>query len=436
MRNCSIVLVVSLLAFLGGDGVHSPSASAAVINPASGRGINPVPTCYSDTLTILFTGDILLDRGVRYYLEHGGMRRIIPDETADFLRSADVVVGNLECPATTVQAPAFKRYVFRGDPQWLDSLRAYGFTHLNLANNHSVDQGRQGLRDTRLNILKAGLIPIGADSTMQAAATAITLMKTLPQKTLPLETHPPAPPCMEGSRYSSCRNIICRQKHITPLHTGRGRGEGLLEEGLQGSVYLLASNRLPLESFAYLPDRESVSQEPFDSLLNRVKAIKMADSIAVVIVNLHWGAEHTLRPLPQQRLEAHALIDAGADVIIGHHTHTLQTSETYRGKPIFYSIGNFIFDQQRPLNTEACIVRLRITHNKIEADAIPIRIDHCAPHICRNKRSSSFNFGNDIANGTESACKASTTQPWAEPWEMERHKRKLRPIGAESSNVS
>ena len=165
----------------------------------------------------------------------------------------------------------------------------------------------------------------------------------------------------------------------TPLHAGRGRGEGLL----LGHVYLLASNRLPLESFAYLPDRESVSQEPFDSLLNRVKAIKMADSIAVVIVNLHWGAEHTLRPLPQQRLEAHALIDAGADVIIGHHTHTLQTSETYRGKPIFYSIGNFIFDQQRPLNTEACIVRLRITPEKTMADAIPVRIDQCAPRLGR-----------------------------------------------------
>ncbi len=373
MRNCSIALAVSLLAFLGRDGVSSSSASAAVINPACGRGINPVPTCYSDsTLTILFTGDILLDRGVRYYLEHGGMRRVIPDETADFLRSADVVVGNLECPATTVQAPAFKRYVFRGDPQWLDSLRAYGFTHLNLANNHSVDQGRQGLRDTRLNILKAGLIPIGADSTMQAAATAITLMKTLLQKTLP-----PAPPCMEGSNMPLSADTA--ERLSTPLHTGRGRGEGLL----LGHVYLLASNRLPLESFAYLPDRESVSQEPFDSLLNKVKAIKMADSIAVVIVNLHWGAEHTLRPLPQQRLEAHALIDAGADVIIGHHTHTLQTSETYRGKPIFYSIGNFIFDQQRPLNTRACIVRLRITQEKTVADAIPIRIDHCAPRLGR-----------------------------------------------------
>ena len=281
----------------------------------------------SDTLTILFTGDILLDRGVRHYLEHGGMHRVIPDETADFLRSADFVVGNLECPATTIHAPAFKRFVFRGEPQWLDSLRAYGFTHLNLANNHSVDQGRQGLRDTRLNILRAGMIPFGADSTMQAASIPLPLV--------------------------------------------------------EGRVYLLASNRLPLESFAYLPDRESVSQEPFDSLLNRVKSVKMADSIATVVVCLHWGAEHTLRPLPQQRLEAHALIDAGADVIIGHHTHTFQTSETYHGKPIFYSIGNFIFDQQKPLNTRACIVRLRITQEKTMADTIPVRIDHCAPRLGR-----------------------------------------------------
>ncbi|MBR0527495.1 MAG: CapA family protein [Prevotella sp.] len=203
---------------------------------------------------------------------------------------------------------------------------------------------------------------------MQAAAQ---------EKTLIPKTLPPAPPCMEGSNMPLSADTA--ERLSTPLHAGRGRGEGLL----LGRVHLLASNRLPLESFAYLPDRESVSQEPFDSLVNRVKAIKMADSIAVVIVNLHWGAEHTLRPLPQQRLEAHALIDAGADVIIGHHTHTLQSTETYRGKPIFYGIGNFIFDQQRPLNTEACIVRLRITTEKTMADAIPVRIDHCAPRLGR-----------------------------------------------------
>ena len=313
MRSTFIVLAVSLLT--------SVSALGA------------------DTLTVILTGDILLDRGVRQEIDRHGADYLFSEGIDSVFRQAQVVVGNLECPATTVQAPAFKRYVFRGDPQWLDSLRAYGFTHLNLANNHSVDQGRQGLRDTRLNILRAGLIPIGADSTMNAASS--------------------------------------------PLPFREGSGVGCTGVGLLGHrpIYLLASNRLPLESFSYLPDRESVSQEPFDSLLNRVKAIKKADSIAVVIVNLHWGAEHTLRPLPQQRLEAHALIDAGADVIIGHHTHTLQTTETYRGKPIFYSIGNFIFDQQKPLNTEACIVRLRITPEKTMADAIPIRIDHCAPHL-------------------------------------------------------
>ena len=313
----------------------------------------------NDTLTILFTGDILLDRGVRHVIERHGFHTLFADDSLrSLLKGANFVVGNLECPATTVNQPAFKRFVFRSDPQWLDSLRAYGFTHLNLANNHSVDQGRDGLHDTRKNILKAGIIPIGADSTMQAAAQEKTL--------------PPAPPCMEGSDVSLQDKLSNEEKHITPLHTGRGRGEGL---------YLLASNRLPLESFAYLPDRESVSQEPLDSLIHRVRSLRAADSTAVIVVMLHWGGEHTLRPLPQQRLEAHALIDAGADLLVGHHTHTLQTIETYKGKSIYYSIGNFIFDQQKPLNTQACIVRLRITSDKIAVDTIPIRIDRCAPRI-------------------------------------------------------
>ena len=307
--------------------VRSGEGSKATVGKVGGRLDN-------DTLTILFTGDILLDRGVRHVIERHGFHTLFADDSLrSLLKGANFVVGNLECPATTINQPAFKRFVFRGEPQWLDSLRAYGFTHLNLANNHSVDQGRDGLRDTRKNILRAGLIPIGADSTMQAAAKP--------------------------------------QQLLVPLPTGEGRG----------GAYLLASNRLPLESFAYLPDRESVSQEPLDSLIHRVRSLRAADSTAVIVVMLHWGAEHTLRPLPQQRLEAHALIDAGVDLLVGHHTHTLQSIETYKGKSIYYSIGNFIFDQQKPLNTQACIVRLRIMSDKIAVDTIPIRIDRCAPQI-------------------------------------------------------
>jgi poly-gamma-glutamate synthesis protein (capsule biosynthesis protein) len=144
-------------------------------------------------------------------------------------------------------------------------------------------------------------------------------------------------------------------------------------------AWLVASNRLPLENFAYLTDQPCVSQEPMDSLLERVNRLRRQDPKAVIIVSLHWGGEHTLKPVPRQRQEAHRLIDAGADVLVCHHTHTLQTVETYRGRQIYYSIGNFIFDQSRPINTAAAIVRLRITPKRLDADAIPIEIRRCVP---------------------------------------------------------
>lgn len=289
----------------------------------------PHSTLYTPqkSVTLLFTGDILLDRGVRPYLENGGIHRIIPDETADFLRSADVVVGNLECPVTTIKAPAFKRFVFRGEPQWLDSLRICGFTHMNIANNHSVDQGRHGLADTWRNIVDAGMCPVGADSTMLAAVQPV-LLSAKPRK-----------------------------------------------------VWLLATNRLPLENFAYMPDRFSPSQEPMDSLLSRIRQLRSSDSTAIVIVSPHWGVEHTVKPTLRQRLDAHAMIDAGANAVIGHHTHSLQEHETYRGRHIYYSIGNFIFDLQHPINTKAAIVRLHITQDDITVDDVPIRITNCAPEL-------------------------------------------------------
>ena len=90
--------------------------------------------------------------------------------------------------------------------------------------------------------------------------------------------------------------------------------------------------------------------------------------------------------MPPQQLEAHALIDAGADAIVGHHTHTLQTIEKYREKPIYYSIGNFIFDQDKPLNTQACVVRFFVTESGVEAETIPIEIKNCAPIIQKSRK--------------------------------------------------
>lgn len=281
----------------------------------------------SRQVTITFTGDILLDRGVRKVIEKHGADHLFSRAVDSVFRSSDVVVGNLECPATKIKAPVQKLFIFRGEPEWLQVLKRHGMTHLNLANNHSIDQGREGLMDTRRNVLKAGMTPVGADSTMEAAAQPVLLTEK-PRK-----------------------------------------------------VWLLTSLRLALENFAYLPGRPSVSQEPMDVLTARIRRLKQSDPSAVVIVSLHWGGEHTLRPVPSQRLEAHRLIQAGADALVCHHTHTLQTVETYQGKPIYYSIGNFIFDPKQPVNSQAAMVQLTVTEDSVTAKTIPIRITRCVPHL-------------------------------------------------------
>ena len=271
------------------------------------------PTCSSggDTLTIAFTGDILLDRGVRQQIERDGIESIFDKKADSVFRCSDIVVGNLECPATKLNTPMMKKFVFRAEPEWLEALRAHGFTHLNLANNHSVDQGRRGLVDTWHNVERYGMTAVGVGNTMAEAAQPVMLAE-YPRK-----------------------------------------------------VWLIASLQMALEHFPYLPEAPSVNQESIDSMLVRIRALREEDSTAVIIVSLHWGQEHTLEPTPIQRSAARRLIDAGADALICHHTHTLQTIEQYHGKYIYYSLGNFIFDQDRDINRRTCIPQVTITRDSV-----------------------------------------------------------------------
>ncbi|MBR2777055.1 MAG: CapA family protein [Prevotella sp.] len=301
MRNTSIALAVSLLLSVSAFG--------------------------ADTLSVVLTGDILLDRGVRKAIEQHGVDHLFSDGVDSVFHAAQVVVGNLECPATEIESPVMKRFIFRAEPVWLEALQRHGITHLNLANNHSIDQGRRGLIDTKENIVKAGMVPIGAGANMDEASEPVLLAEQ-PRK-----------------------------------------------------VWLVPSLRLALENYAYLTDKPCVSQEPMDSLLHRVYRLRQQDSTAVIIVSLHWGAEHRLEPVPRQRMDAHMLIQAGADVLVCHHTHTLQTIEDYQGHRIYYSVGNFIFDQHKPLNSKTCLVRLDITADSMGVTTIPVEIRHCVPYL-------------------------------------------------------
>lgn len=308
MRAFFIVLVASLASITSGTSQTSA-------------------TSRTSATSLLFTGDILLDRGVRKVIEHHGIDYLFTRQMDSLFRASQVVVGNLECPATSIKAPVQKRFIFRGEPEWLYALKKHGFTHLNLANNHSIDQGRKGLTDTKENILKAKLEPVGMGKNLQEAAQP-TLLTSHPRK-----------------------------------------------------VWLIASLGMALENFAYLPNRPCVNTERTQEIITRIRDIKQKDPQAVVIVSIHWGGEHTLKPVPSQRLDAHRLINAGADALICHHTHTLQTIERYKGRDIYYSIGNFIFDQQKPLNSKACVVKVEVTKDNVKTQALPIHIQGCVPHL-------------------------------------------------------
>ena len=300
------VLVLLCLAFFSHCGVKAQSA---------------------DSLTVVFTGDILLDRGVRKRIEYLGLNNLVGPKLQQFFNQSHYIVGNLECPATKIKQPVFKRFVFRGEPEWLQMLAKHGFTHLNLANNHSIDQGRDALIDTHRNIKLAGMIPFGAGQNQQQASQPLVLA-----------THP-------------------------------------------RPVYILASLRLPLENFAYLPHKPCVSHESLDTLVTRIKRLRLAEPNAYIVVSLHWGTEHQLTPSAQQRQQARLLVGAGANLLVCHHTHTLQTIEQYKTSTIYYSIGNFIFDQTKPINTRACVVKLVVTANDARVETIPIEINNCVPEM-------------------------------------------------------
>lgn len=282
-----------------------------------------------DSITLVFTGDLLLDRGVRRVIEQRGEDAVFSHSIDSLFGEARHVVANLECPVTHIQSPVFKRFVFRGEPAWLPALRRHGITHLNLANNHSIDQGRKGLLDTRQQIEQAGMTPFGADSTLQRAARPL-LLDTVPRR-----------------------------------------------------IYVLPTLRMALENYAYLPEQPSVSMESIDTLLQRISSLRQTDPQCYIIVCPHWGAEHRLQPTIDQRIAAHRMVDAGADCIIGHHTHTLQTIEAYRGKPIYYSIGNFIFDPLKPINSRAALVKLTITATTARVETLPIVIRNCQPQLAK-----------------------------------------------------
>lgn len=280
-----------------------------------------------DTLSVIFTGDIMLDRGVSRVIRYKSPDSLFTPSVDSLFRTGDVVVGNLECPATDIFSPLHKRFVFRASPLMLPVLKRHGITHLNLANNHSIDHGRSGLKDTSRRIAGEGMVAVGYGDNAREAAMP------------------------------------------------------LFVRGGPRAVYILSSLRVMSENYVYMADRPCVCEAGIQELCDTVRAVRQRSPGACVIICLHWGAEHTLSPMAEQRADARRLIDSGADAVVGHHSHTAQEVEVYRGRPIFYSLGNFIFDLDRPINSNGLVAKLLITRTGISYQAIPVKISRCRPVV-------------------------------------------------------
>ena len=251
-----------------------------------------------ECLSIAFTGDVLLDRGVRQQIQRGGVEDLFAS-VAPLFHQMNATVINLECPVTSVRSPLHKKYIFRAEPRWMEELVKAGISHAALANNHTMDQGRSGLTDTYQHLLSAGITPIGYGNTSS----------------------------------ESCQPVVIKKGKI--------------------KVALFNSVTLPLENWVYLENDPGICQQTTEEIEEEIKNFK----------------------------QAHRLVRAGADAIIGHHPHVTQKEEYFNGKPIFYSLGNFVFDQRKPETSQSQIVQLNFTSTACKVKVHPVTIHQCKPEI-------------------------------------------------------
>lgn len=241
-------------------------------------------------VTVALCGDVLIDRGVKKRLYDSGNDGVLPQPYAQPLIDANITVLNLELPFSRRGAPIpDKTFTFRGDPEQAGFLTDIGTDIVTLANNHILDYGTDAFMDT-LDVLNAkGIKYIGAGRDLE-----------------------------DAKRYE------------------------IIEVSGKKIAFLAASRVIPYVSWHAANNKPGVFSTYNPAALN--EQIKQAAQEAdYVIVYVHWGVERNTLPEQYQVSMAHGYIDSGADAVIGSHPHVLQGFELYKGKPIAYSLGNFIF---------------------------------------------------------------------------------------------
>ena len=287
---------------------------ATLPSDAPGQAFDP-----ATTWTMFAGGDILLDRGVYQTVKINGKGADFPFDggTAEItghtccssfgwevpiarrtggegamrhlISKADIAVANFENPAPNVSSYHTSGTRFTADPRLIPGLVKAGIDYVSIANNHIGDAGDVGILQTIANLKKRGLKFSGAGKDLAAARKPAIL------------------------------------------------------EAAGTTVAILGYDAIAKGYFAG-PDETGSSQLSLKRAKTDIKRARQAGA-DLVIVFPHWGIEYRNKPFDAQQQLARDIIDAGADMIIGNHAHWAGAVEIYKGKPIWYALGNFVFDQ-------------------------------------------------------------------------------------------
>ncbi|HEY3315460.1 MAG TPA: CapA family protein [Bacillota bacterium] len=298
------------------------AAMTALAATGCGLGRRP-PVKEPGEVTLVAAGDILLDRGVAAQTKVHGWSYPLA-RVASRLKSADLAFANLEGPITDRGVGLPKQFVFRAPPEAARALRLAGLDVLSVANNHTLDYGSVGLLDTLDQLNQESIAAVGAGK-----------------------------------------------------DAGEARRPKVVEaDGIK--LAFLAYNVFPNEVLAPVEDEPAVAMLEPRTLAEEIAAAKgLAD---VVVVSIHWGEEFSRVPTKGQRDLARAAIDAGAGLVLGHHPHVLQPLEAYHGGLIAYSLGNLVFDPDRPEAAQSALLTVRLSRSGVVGfDVEPLVIRAAQP---------------------------------------------------------
>ncbi len=270
---------------------NEPSVTEEV--PSSVDSNSPIEEVKRQEANLIFAGDIYISPYVQQNYDREGINGVISERLLTEMKNGDITMANEEFPFSIrgEQAPD-KQFTFRIDPAYVKILKDMKLNVVTLANNHTLDYGTQALMDTFDTLDESGIAYVGAG--------------------------------------------IDKERATKPF---------FMQAGQWNFGFLGASRVIPVV------DWNIENQQP--GMLCTYESAALCEAIQTtkqkcdfVIVYVHWGIEKDNTPQEYQRQLAKEYIDAGADLVVGAHPHVLQGIEYYNGKPIVYSLGNYIFNRE------------------------------------------------------------------------------------------